>query len=335
MTLGHRSFNEGGPVHRSSPKASEDGPVHRSSPKASEGGWVSDAAVDRLRGLDDRPDFGATRYELFEELGRGGMGIVFRGRDRELDRDVAIKVTSWSTPGDADRLRREARTLAALEHPGIVPVHDVGQLPDGRVFTVMMLVRGERLDACAVRLPLYDRLRLFDRVCDTVSFAHARGVIHRDLKPANIMIGPFGQVLLLDWGLARPESDSDPLQRTVDGGTDGYMAPEQVRGNVDARSDVYALGAILAGLAGDSGARLLRPLKSVIDQARESDPGSRYQDVAALAADVRRFVDGAAVTAHRETVLERTRRVARTYRTPIALVLAYLVMRGLLLFWRA
>ena len=99
---------------------------------------------------------------------------------------------------------REARTLAALEHPGIVPVHDVGQLPDGRVFTVMMLVRGERLDACAARLPLHDRLRLFDRVCDTMSFAHARGVIHRDLKPANIMIGPFGQVLVLDWGLARP-----------------------------------------------------------------------------------------------------------------------------------
>ena len=295
--------------------------------------FLSDAAVDRLRRLDDRPDFSTTRYELFEELGRGGMGIVFRGRDRELDRDVAIKVTSWSTPADADRLRREARTLAALEHPGIVPVHDVGQLADGRVFTVMMLVRGERLDACAVRLPLNDRLRLFDRICDTVSFAHARGVIHRDLKPANIMIGPFGQVLLLDWGLARPESDSDPLQRTVHGGTDGYMAPEQVRGNVDARSDVYALGAILDGLVGDDGSRFLRPLKSVIDRARESDPGARYQDAAALAADVRRFVDGAAVTAHRETVLERAARVGRTYRTPIALVLAYLVMRGLLLLW--
>ena len=117
--------------------------------------WLSDAALDRLRTLDDRPDFAGTRYELLEEIGRGGMGIVFRGRDRALDRDVAIKVTAWSTTADADRLRREARTLAALEHPGIVPVHDVGQLPDGRVFTVMMLVRGERLDAAAAApLPL-------------------------------------------------------------------------------------------------------------------------------------------------------------------------------------
>jgi serine/threonine protein kinase len=306
--------------------------------------FLSDAAVDRLRRLDDRPDFSATRYELGEEIGRGGMGIVFRGRDRELARDVAIKVTAWSTEADADRLRREARTLADLEHPGIVPVHDVGQLPDGRVYSVMTLVRGERLDACAARLPLNDRLRLFDRICDTVSFAHARGVIHRDLKPANIMIGRFGQVLVLDWGIARPGSDqgqtgvkpgSDQGGPLTHSGTEGYMAPEQANGLCDARSDVYALGAILADLSEHSESRLLRPLRSVIARARASDPGARYQDVASLAADVRRFVDGAAVTAHHESPLERTRRVAWTYRTPIGLVLAYLAMRGLLLFWRS
>src|SRR5689334_9094711 len=172
---------------------------------------IGDAAIARLRALADRPDFGGTRYDLIEEIGRGGMGMVFRGRDRELDREVAIKVTTLSTAADAERLRAEARTLARLEHPGIVAVHDVGQLPDGRVFTVMMLVRGERLDVRASPLPLADRLRLFDRICDAVAFAHAHGIVHRDLKPANIMAGAHGQVLVLDWG---------------GGGTEGYKAPE-------------------------------------------------------------------------------------------------------------
>src|SRR5262245_44209781 len=108
------------------------------------------------------------------------MGIVFRARDRELDRDVAIKVTTWRTDSDAARLQREARTLASLEHAGIIPVHDVGRLPDGRVFLVMSLARGERLDVQARTLAIADRLRLFDRICDTVAFAHARGIVHRD-----------------------------------------------------------------------------------------------------------------------------------------------------------
>jgi serine/threonine protein kinase len=283
--------------------------------------------------VDDRPDFTGTRYELLEEIGRGGMGLVFRGRDRELDRDVAIKVTTWSTDSDAAWLRREATTLAALEHPGIVPVHDVGRLPDGRVFTVMTLVRGERLDVCAARLPLGDRLRLFDRICDTVSFAHTRGIIHRDLKPANIMIGPFGQVLVLDWGLARDVEAARSFP-AASGGTDGYMAPEQSRGIADPQTDVHALGAILNDLAGNSGSRFLRPLKSVIGRARHPDTNARYPSVSSLARDVRRFVYGAAVTAHRETGIEWAGRVVRTFRTPILLVLAYLAMRIALLFWR-
>ena len=113
------------------------------------------------------------------------------------------------------------------------------------------------------------------------------------------------------------------------------MAPEQAAGTSDARSDVYALGVMLDGLSSDAAPAALRPLRAVAARARDADPGRRYQDVASLAADVRRFLDGAAVTAHRETVLERTRRLARVYRTPIGLVLAYLVMRGLLLFFRA
>ena len=279
---------------------------------------VPDAAIDRLRALDDRPDFSATRYELLEPIGRGGMGIVFRGRDRDLDRDVAIKVTTWSTAADADRLRAEARTLARLEHPGIVPVHDVGQLPDGRVYTVMTLVRGERLDSRAAALPLFDRLRLFDRICDTVSFAHARGLLHRDLKPANIMIGEHGQVLVLDWG---------------GGTTDGYRAPEQETDSVDGRSDVFALGAILRDLVRVDRARTPRPLASIVARATEVDPARRYPTPAELAADVRHFVDGAAVGAHRESPIEWTARQLRVYRTPLALIAAYLAMRALLLFW--
>ena len=287
--------------------------------------FISDAAIDRLRAIEDRPDFNGSRYELLEEIGRGGMGLVFRGRDRELDREVAIKVTAWSTEADAERLRGEAQTLARLEHPGIVPVHDVGRLADGRVFTVMMLVRGERLDARAATLPLADRLRLFDRICDTVAFAHARGLIHRDLKPANIMLGEHGQVLVLDWGLARADRDAGS-------GTEGYMAPEQRDGRPDARSDVYALGAILRDLSAGTGAAA-RPLQSIVARAMQPDPAARYQTPADLAADVRRFVDGAAVDAHRESALERATRLARVYRAPIALVLAYLAMRGLLLLW--
>jgi serine/threonine protein kinase len=322
-------------------------PDHRS---FSEGGFISDAAIDRLRALEDRPELAGSRYELLEEIGRGGMGLVFRGRDRELDREVAIKVTAWSTDADAERLRAEARTLARLEHPGIVPVHDVGRLADGRVFTVMMLVRGERLDARAAALPLADRLRLFDRICDTVAFAHARGLIHRDLKPANIMIGEHGQVLVLDWGLARAEraAGAEPGVEPVGpgfsragGGTEGYMAPEQdvdqrgLRGQPDARSDVFALGAILRDLAegAGAGARSLRPLTSIVVRAMQPDPAARYQTPTDLAADVRRFVDGAAVHAHRESALERAARLAHAYRTPIGLVLAYLAMRGLLLLW--
>jgi serine/threonine-protein kinase len=302
---------------------------------------VSDAAIGRLRALDDWPDFSATRYELLEAIGRGGMGVVFRARDRELERDVAIKVTQWSTDADAERLRREARTLASLEHAGVVPVHDVGRLADGRVYLVMMFVRGERLDTHTAPLPLADRLRVFDRICDAVAFAHARAVVHRDLKPANIMVGAFGQVWVLDWGLARPGSDPDSSgsgtgrdAHVEAGGTVGYMPPEASTQKVDPRADVYALGAILRELAAVPGTQIPRALTSIVRRATGSDPESRYADAAELAADVRRFADGAAVQAHRETALERAGRLARVYRTPIALVLTYLAVRVLLLLWR-
>jgi eukaryotic-like serine/threonine-protein kinase len=302
--------------------------------------WISDRALGHLQAMADLPDFSATRYEIEEEIGRGGMGIVFRGRDRELSRAVAIKVTRW--PGvDVERLRNEARILASLDHPGIVSVHDAGRLADGTAYYVMAIVRGERLDRHAERLALADRLRLFDRVCDTIAFAHARAIVHRDLKPANIMVGPFGDVRVLDWGLAWLGSDSvsggsraapgQPVTQVA--GTEGYMAPEQARGRADERSDVYALGAILRGFVGSTERRALRPLQAIVMRATADHPGDRYADVPSLAADVRRFIDGHAVEAYHESAAERIARFGRTYRTPIALVLAYLAMRVLLLLW--
>src|SRR5215472_14288244 len=175
--------------------------------------FLSDKAVERLRHDADIPDLTGTHYRLVERVARGGMGVVYAAEDEKLQRRVALKVLD--VPGDdgelANRLIREARVLARLEHPGIVPVHDVGTLADGRVFYTMKFVEGQRLDKYVADLKsVPDRLRIFLRICDAVGFAHARGVLHRDLKPANIMIGPFGEVLVMDWGLAKilPSGDS-------------------------------------------------------------------------------------------------------------------------------
>ena len=166
---------------------------------------ISDSTLRHLQDVADLPDLSGTRYELIAPLGRGGMGRVYCVRDRELDRQVALKVLSGLADGaSVARLRMEAGVLARLEHPGIVPVHDAGVLPDGRAFYVMTLVRGSRLDELAPTIPsLPERLRLLARVTDAVAFAHAHGVVHRDLTPSNIMIGPFGQVLVMDWGTAK------------------------------------------------------------------------------------------------------------------------------------
>jgi serine/threonine protein kinase len=253
-------------------------------------------------------------------------------------------------------MRREARVVARLEHPGIVPVHDAGTLPDGRAWYVMRLVRGSRLDrVIGEARPLPELLRVFERICDAVAFAHARGVIHRDLKPENVMVGPFGEVLVMDWGVAKllgdeaaaggepgpvgerhragHEGRADTAHGTVLG-TPGFMAPEQARGEierVDGRADVYALGAILRVLL--DGRPAPRPLLAVCRKASAPAPEARYGSVRELAAEVARHLDGLPVAAHRESLADRLRRFGRRYRTAILLILAYVLVRTALLLW--
>jgi len=318
---------------------------------------LSDTALRRLRDAADGPDLSGTKYEIVDRIGQGGMGTVFRARDRELGRDIALKVVRLpeGAPDIAGRMMREARTLARLEHPGIVPVHDVGTLVDGRVFYAMKLVRGAPLHELSTT-GLAERLRIVERVCEAVAFAHAHGVIHRDLKPQNVMVGPFGEVLVMDWGLAKIVGDTtlslgvDAVPGTTDGtvepatghgvvlGTPGYMAPEQAAGDpllVDARADVYAIGAILRDLCGgnpvaegrDASEEVPRPLAAIIRRAMAPEPRERYPDVTALARDVAAFRAGDRVSAYAENVLERARRLAIRHSTPVLLVLAYLLMR--------
>jgi serine/threonine protein kinase len=283
---------------------------------------ISEPALDRLSAMFQGPDVTGTRYQLISVLGRGGMGVVYLARDTVLEREVALKIVE--RPSDE---ANEARILARLEHPGIVPVHDFGELPDGRLFYAMKRVRGDRLDRwMATERDLGERLGVFLRVCETVAFAHAHGVIHRDLKPENVMVGEFGEVLVLDWGIARELQDAEGKLQIS--GTPDYMAPEQARGDaaVDHRADVFALGAMLESIASSA------PVLAIARKARSAEAAARYQDVRALAADVSRFLAGRAVEAHRERLVDRLARFWRRYRLPILLVLTYLVVR-LLFLW--
>ena len=338
--------------------------------------FLSDSALERLREGTEAPDLAGTRYRLLDRIARGGMGVVYAAEDQTLQRRVALKVLDVSTSdGDlANRLIREARVLAALEHPGIVPVHDVGTLADGRVFYTMKFVEGRRLDKyieSVISIP--DRLRLFLRICDAVAFAHARGVLHRDLKPANIMVGSFGEVLVMDWGLAKILRPADPNAAGVADpeatifvkpnqpatardttqvsvitghgtvmGTPGYMSPEQARGDVehlDARSDIFSLGALLRflltgkpeGTAAPGAGRLDKSLTAICSKSTAVSQAERYPNVQELALDVSRYLDGLAVGAHRETVFEKAARFYRRYRFFILLIAAYLAMRVLIL----
>ncbi|MGE0431830.1 MAG: protein kinase [Planctomycetota bacterium] len=222
-------------------------------------------------------------------LGAGGFGDVALARDPQLDRPVAIKTLHpHLAAAQRERFLREARITAQLEHPGIIPVHQLYHRDDGNWVLVMKYIDGLTLDRWATQQPppdLTQRIEVFSRVCDSMAFAHSRGVIHRDLKPSNVMVGEFGEVLVLDWGLARtrdsqadngtPTAAHAGIDATLDGtvvGTPAWMPPEQARGDldmVDERSDVYSLGAVLyfllcghAPFDGDNAIDVLRRVRA-------------------------------------------------------------------------
>ncbi|KAA0225802.1 serine/threonine protein kinase [candidate division KSB1 bacterium] len=352
--------------------------------------WLSDNLLHRLQTVADLPDLGETKYRLLEKFASGGMGTVYLAEDTQLHRKVALKVlhTPDASGELSARMLREARVIAQLEHPSIVPVHDVGELPDGRVFYVMKFVQGRRLDQYTqAENALPDRLRIFQKVCEAVAFAHANGVIHRDLKPENIMVGAFGEVLVMDWGLAKivaekeEQGTDDGVQKTQNKrinspirnpkseinnretlhgtimGTPAYMAPEQKRGDIaqiDQRSDIYALGAILkflltghnnAGLAQKDfssstissnaspalpGAKIPKQLAAICAQAMAEEKEQRYASAQALAGDIVRFLNGLAVTSYKENIFERILRWLKQYRFILFLIAAYILARILL-----
>lgn len=333
--------------------------------------WLSDDALDHLRQVSGQPDLTGTKYSIVRTLGQGGMATVYLARDAELNREVAIKVLDVpdSSAELAKRMMREALTVARLEHPGIVPIHDVGVLPDDRVFYVMKYVRGERLDSF-VQKSLPERLRVFQRICEAVAFAHAQGVIHRDLKPENVMVGSFGEVLVMDWGLAKllrtdeqePIADENQLEHRPEQGravsltdhgrilgTPAYMAPEQSAGEIsklNERTDVYALGAILYFLltgaappekaeAVDSprkqNPKIGRAIAAVCLHAMAPDQESRYANAMDLAQDVARFLDDLPVSVYRENIYEKLVRWLSRNHFFVLLILAYLLMRILLI----
>jgi eukaryotic-like serine/threonine-protein kinase len=271
---------------------------------------VSDSVLDHLRLVAALPDLTGTRYELESEIGRGGMGVVYAARDRQLDRRVALKVLDFALAG-------EAQLIAHLEHPAIVPIYETGTLADGRPFYSMKLVSGVRLDHFVAEQPTpAECLRVIRRVGEALAFAHSRGIIHRDLKPQNVMVGSFGEVNVMDWGV-------DAVA-----GTPAFRAPDE---RLDQRSDIYALGALLRFL-------LYAPappaLRAIVAKAMSVDPTDRYPDVAALLADIERFEQGLAIEAWSEPLWHKLRRFGSRNAVLLWLVVAYTLVKFLLFFLR-
>jgi hypothetical protein len=315
-------------------------------------------------------------YAVADIHARGGMGRILAARDLRLDRGVAIKELIEASPAQEARFIREALVTARLQHPAIVPVYEAGRWPSGEPFYAMKMVSGRSLrELIQEAHSLEQRLAFLPSVIavtDAIAYAHHEGIIHRDLKPSNIMVGPFGETLVIDWGLAKDvserglERDLGPYRvvasdLTLAGavmGTPEYMPPEQARGEpVDARADVYALGAILyhvlggaAPFAGESSAEILAQVRdgpavpievreprvpadlaAIVGRAMARRPEERYPTAQELDDDLRRFQAGQLVGAHRYSPSERAWRWIRRNRAAVAATVVGLLAAATLL----
>jgi serine/threonine protein kinase/tetratricopeptide (TPR) repeat protein len=297
-------------------------------------------------------DFGD--YELLEQIGRGGQGVVFRARQKSLNRTVALKVINlgqWASKTHLKRFRLEAEAAARLEHPGIVPIHEVGER-DGSCYFSMKFVEGGQLDEVVRRAPMSIRqaVELITKVARTVHYAHEHGILHRDIKPGNILLDAKGEPRLTDFGLARLVETESTVTRTMEVlGTPSYMAPEQAVGNnaaISSATDVYGLGAVLYQLltgqppfAGgttyetiklvlDNEPRRPRQLNPKIDRdlsticlkCLEKDPKRRYSSALALAEDLEHWLKHEPISARHTGIVGRNKKWVR--RNPTSAFLA-------------
>ncbi|MFL5352043.1 protein kinase domain-containing protein [Archangium sp.] len=291
------------------------------------------------------------RYEFLELLGRGGMGEVYKARDKRLGRVVALKFIRGADPDRVMRFLQEARAQARIDHPNVCQVHEVGDV-GGKAYIAMQLIGGQSLDKAAPTLSLHEKVQVMKDVSEAIHEAHRLGVIHRDLKPSNIMVqrGEDGRCfpVVMDFGLAYDIGQGHGLTQTgALMGTPSYMAPEQARGDVrgiDRRSDVYSLGAtlyeLLTGMVPFSDSSLAGTLQKVLHEEPLSPrahtphlPGDReiialkclskeqdqrYPSARAFAEDLGRYIDGEPILGQRPSLLYRLRRRARKHRTLVA-----------------